>query len=51
MYNAVHPTRLTPHERLNEAAEIIANGILRLRQRQAEQSAKRERFGLDKPVN
>lgn len=31
MLNAIHPDRMTTTERLDEAAEILALGILRLR--------------------
>ncbi len=51
MVTAVPPTHLTPKERLDEVAEILANGILRLRQRRAQQSADREPFRLDKPLD
>lgn len=33
MLNAVHPDRMTTSERLDEAADILALGILRLRRK------------------
>ncbi len=51
MVTAVPPTHLTPQERLNEVAEILAGGILRLLKRRAKQSAKTENICLDKPLD
>ena len=51
MPNALRPDRLSPTERLDEVARLLALGFLRLRARRAEQKANgpnhlRE-FGLD----
>jgi hypothetical protein len=35
MHNGVDPNRLTPAERLDEIAEILATGLMRLRARQS----------------
>lgn len=35
MSNCADPTRLSPDERLREVADILAAGVLRLRQRSA----------------
>ena len=49
--NALHPDHLTPAERLDEVARLLALGFLRLRARQAEQKANDpnhlRNFGLD----
>jgi hypothetical protein len=49
--NDLHPGHLTPAERLDEVARLLALGILRLRARRAEQKRndpnRLARFGLD----
>lgn len=46
--NALHPDLMTPAERLNEIAEILAAGLLRLRRREAEKHVSHlEKNGLD----
>lgn len=46
-----HPDLMTPAERLDEVARLLALGILRLRARQADEKAQgpnhMRRFGLD----
>ena len=42
-----HPNHLTPDQRLDEVANILAAGILRLRQKKAQHTANREHFQLD----
>ena len=45
---ALHPSLMTPTERLDEIAEILAAGILRLRARlRAPQGSSGERFRVD----
>ena len=48
--NGYDPSLMTPDERLDEAAEILAAGILRLRQKKAEKSCRSENNCLDKSV-
>ena len=47
MITATHPNQLTPDQRLDEVASILATGILRLRQKKAQTAANRESFPLD----
>lgn len=49
MSNALQPDRMTAAERLDEVAEILALGILRLRARQGKPNDPNHlrRFGLD----
>lgn len=42
-----HPNQMTPDQRLTEVASILASGILRLRQKKAQQHGKTENFPLD----
>ncbi len=48
--NGCDPNLLTTAERLDEAAAILATGILRLRQKKADKSDNSENICLDKPV-
>jgi hypothetical protein len=54
MPTALHPSHLTADERLNEAARILAAGILRARARriesQAQSMGKERECSLDLPV-
>ncbi|TPQ52672.1 hypothetical protein C2U72_01970 [Prosthecomicrobium hirschii] len=43
--NALHPDRMTAAERLAEVADILARGILRLRERAHQSSQTSERTG------
>jgi hypothetical protein len=43
MSNALHPDRMTAAERLDEVAEILATGLMRLRSRQSSDLS--HRFG------
>jgi len=45
MTNALHPDRMTAAERLAEVADILARGILRLRERARQSSQTSERTG------
>jgi hypothetical protein len=48
MTNALHPDRMTPAERLDEIAEILAAGLIRLQARQSTHlSAERGESSLD----
>ena len=46
--NALDPNRMTAEERLDEAAEILAVGILRWQKKQDKKTEKTEKFPLDK---
>jgi hypothetical protein len=48
MFTALHPDLITPAERLDEIAEILASGILRLRARlRAPQGTTTEQVRVD----
>jgi hypothetical protein len=48
MFTALHPDLMTPAERLDEIAEILAAGILRVHARQrAPQGSTREQVRVD----
>lgn len=42
-----HPASMSPDQRLNEAAAIIATGIIRVRMKQSKNTEKTENFCLD----
>ncbi|MBF0400227.1 MAG: hypothetical protein HQL90_05620 [Magnetococcales bacterium] len=42
-----HPNQLTPDQRLDEVAAILASGIFRLRLKKAQQREKTENLPLD----
>ena len=45
--NALDPNLMTPEERQDETAEILAVGFLRWRQKRVEKSKKKEKVTLD----
>lgn len=49
--NGYDPDLMSPSERLNEAAGILADGILRLRMKKEAKTGHSETFRLDKPAN
>ena len=49
--NGCDPNMLSPDERLNEAASILARGILRLRARNAAKIGRSENISLDNSPN
>ena len=47
MTNTVHPDQMSPDQRLDEIAAILAAGVIRLQLKKSGESGKPERYSLD----